>query len=42
MINILYICETIPEIILLMMLLETWDGITPFPECGILKAKNDH
>ena len=21
------------------MLLEAWDGITPFPECGILRAK---
>ena len=23
----------------MLMLLEAWDGITPFPECGILKAK---
>ena len=26
----------------MLMLLEAWDGITPFPECGILKANNDH
>ena len=30
------------NILLMLMLLEARDGITPFPECGILKAKNDH